>query len=72
MPNIGSGAWRGFEPNSAFFTTHEYRSYLSRGETVLVLPFGQFGTGMLWQAETGMWFRLAGGFTSPIYPGGLV
>lgn len=68
VPNVGSGVWRGFELNPAFFTTHQYRSVLTRGETVLVLPFGQFGTGMLWQAETGMWFRLAGGFTSPIYP----
>lgn len=67
-PNIGSGLWRGGEPNSAFFTTHEYRRVLRRGETVLALPFGQFGTGMLWQAETGMWFRLAGGFVNPVYP----
>jgi len=68
VPNIGSGFWRGWEPNSAFFTTHEYRRVLRRGETVLALPFGQFGTGMLWQAETGMWFRLAGGFVNPVYP----
>ena len=67
-PNIGSGLWRGGEPNSAFFTTHEYRRVLRPGETVLALPFGQFGTGMLWQAETGMWFRLAGGFVNPVYP----
>jgi hypothetical protein len=68
VPNIGSGFWRGSEPNSAFFTTHEYRSVLRPGETVLALPFGEFGTGMLWQAETGMWFRLAGGFVNPVYP----
>jgi hypothetical protein len=68
VPNIGSGFWRGSEPNSAFFTTHEYRKVLRHGETVLALPFGQFGTGMLWQAETGMWFRLAGGFVNPVYP----
>ena len=68
VPNIGSGLWRGREPNSTFFTTHEYRRVLRRGETVLALPFGQFGTGMLWQAETGMWFRLAGGFVNPVYP----
>ncbi len=68
VPNLGSGVWRGREPNPAFFTTNEYRSVLRRGETVLVIPWGQFGTGMLWQAETGMWFRMAGGFVSAVYP----
>jgi hypothetical protein len=68
VPNIGSGVWRGRELNPAFFTTHAYRSVLTRGETVLIVPWGQFGTGMLWQAETGMWFRTAGGYLNPVYP----
>jgi hypothetical protein len=68
VPNIGGGLWRSRESNPAFFTTHQYRSVLTRGETVLVLPFGQLGNGMLWQAETGMWFRMAGGYLSPVYP----
>jgi hypothetical protein len=67
VPNLGSGAWRGTEPNPPFFTTHEYRSVLTRGETVLVVPWGQFGYGMLWQAETGMWFRMAGGYFNAQY-----
>ena len=53
VPNIGAGLWRSQQPNPAFFTTHEYRSVLTRGETVLVLPWGQLGNSMLWQAETG-------------------
>jgi hypothetical protein len=68
VPNIGSGFWRGGEPNSPLFTTQEYRRVLTRGETVLVVPWGQFGTGMLWQAETNMWFRMSGGFVNPVYP----
>jgi hypothetical protein len=67
VPNLGSGAWRGTEPNPPFFTTHEYRSVLTRGETVLVVPWGQLGFGMLWQAETGMWFRMAGGYLNAVY-----
>ena len=39
-----------------------------RGETVLVVPWGQFGLSMLWQAETGMWFRMAGGYLAPAPP----
>jgi hypothetical protein len=67
LPNLSSGAWRGTEPNPPFFTTHEYRRVLTRGETVLVLPWGQLGFGMLWQAETGMWFRMAGGYFNAVY-----
>jgi hypothetical protein len=68
VPNTAGGLWLSRESNPAFFTTHQYRSVLRRGETVLVLPFGQLGNGMLWQAETGMWFRMAGGYLSPVYP----
>src|SRR5205807_1669551 len=68
VPNTTGGLWLSRESNPAFFTTHQYRSVLTRGETVLVLPFGQLGNSMLWQAETGMWFRMAGGYLSPVYP----
>jgi hypothetical protein len=68
VPNLGAGLWRGQQPNPAFFTTHEYRSVLTPGETVLVLPWGQLGNSMLWQAETGMWFRMAGGYLNPKVP----
>ena len=68
VPNLGAGLWSGWSYPTPFFTTHEYRSVLTRGETVLTLPFGQFGEGMLWQADTDMWFRLAGGYINPVYP----
>jgi hypothetical protein len=68
VPNVSAGLWRGQEYNPGFFTTHEYRSVLTRGETVLILPFGQLGDSMLWQADTDMWFRLAGGYINPVYP----
>ncbi len=68
LPNTSGGLWLNRQHNPAFFTTHQYRTVLTRGETVLVLPFGQLGNSMLWQAETGMWFRMAGGYISPVYP----
>jgi hypothetical protein len=70
VPNTAGGLWLSRESNPGFFTTHQYRSVLTRGETVLVLPFGPLGNSMLWQAETGMWFRMAGGYLSPVYPAG--
>ena len=71
VPNIGSGQWRWDVPNPAFFGTHEYRTYIKRGETVLVLPYGYNGMSMLWQAETGMWFRMTGGYLDPPTAAGL-
>ncbi len=68
LPNIGSGLWRWSPPNPSFFTTHQYRTVLRRGETVLVLPYGYLDVSMLWQAETGMWFRMAEGYLNPVPP----
>jgi hypothetical protein len=72
VPNIGAGWWRWSPPNPAFFTTNQYRTILTRGETALVLPANQFGMSMLWQAETGMWFRLAGGYLGTLVPSNYV
>jgi hypothetical protein len=66
VPNLGSGLWHTTPPNPRFFTTTAYRRYLPRDVNVLALPFTSYG--MLWQAETGMWFRLAGGNLGKLFP----
>ncbi len=48
----------------AFFSSGIYQRYISPAETVLVLPYGHDGHSMLWQAQTGMGFRLAQGYIS--------
>jgi len=45
----------------AFIATGAYRTYLPPGATVVVLS-QRGNTGLLWQAETNSYFRLAGGF----------
>ncbi len=45
-----------------FFTSDVYRRYLHRDEVVMPLPYGQDGLSMLWQASTGMYFRMASGY----------
>lgn len=47
----------------AFITTGEYRHYIARGQTVVILS-QRGNAGMLWQAQTNFYFRLAGGFVN--------
>lgn len=46
----------------AFFTTGVYRRVVRRNENVLAVPFGWNGDSMLWQAQSLMYFRMAGGY----------
>jgi hypothetical protein len=47
----------------AFITAGQYRRYLARGETVLVIS-GRGNAGMLFQAVTDGYFRIAGGYVN--------
>lgn len=51
----------GISGTPAFIATGQYRTYLAPGATVVVAS-SRGNTGMRWQAETGFYFRLAGGF----------
>ena len=72
VPNVGAGMWLSRPRNPAFFADAEYRTVLRPSETVLALPFGYIGDCMLWQAETGMRFRMAGGHLGPLFPANYV
>jgi len=68
VPNVGSGLWRMRENNVSFFAGGQYRRFLAPGDTVLALPWAQYGASMLWQAETEMRIRLAGGYLGALLP----
>ena len=52
-----------------FFRFGEYKRYLARGDNVLILPQSVSSNGLLWQAETGFYFRIAvGGIVFPVAP----
>jgi hypothetical protein len=51
-----------------FFATPLFTRYLDRDEIVLVLPNSSDGNSMLWQAQTGMYCRMAGGYVGGIPP----
>ena len=48
-----------------FFASGIYRRYFAANDTVVVLPFGNRGNSLLWQALTDMNFRMAGAYMNP-------
>jgi hypothetical protein len=68
VPNLRQGLWGGARSNPTFFTNGDYKRYVPRNATVLALPWSWRGNSELWQAETGMWFRLAGGYLGKLVP----
>ena len=61
VPNPGAGVWTTTFSVPAFFTSAAYRTCLPGNEIVLPEPVGSGGQAMLWQAENGFHYRLAGG-----------
>jgi hypothetical protein len=54
--------------NPRFFATSMYRNYLTRNETVLMLPYGTNDVSTLWQAETNFYFYMPEGYISGVVP----
>lgn len=65
LPNLSTRWWNTSLDTPTFFSSGLYRKYLARGENALVVPFGWSGNSMLWQAQTDMYFRMAGGWSGP-------
>ena len=55
--------WPGCYDQPAFFSQGLYRKLLHKGERIVVFPYGVTGPSMLWQAQTGMYFSMSGGYT---------
>jgi hypothetical protein len=68
FPNISSSLYGVSPYNPSFFSTDLYRRYLTRNETVLVLPFGHNDISTLWQAETGFYFYMPEGYVLGTIP----
>jgi hypothetical protein len=61
-PNLSTSMWATPSPIPRFFSAGLYKHYIEPGQTVMVLPYGLFGEGDLWQAYTDFYFRMAGGY----------
>ena len=62
LPNLTEAYWTTPLDTPAFFSTGEFKHYIAPGEIVLVIPYGEFGISNIWQATTGFYFRMAGGY----------
>ena len=69
VPNVWRVAYPSFRPSHpdrvAFFTHGDYMTCIPRGGTVVLFPLGNEIDALLWQAEAGFWFRIAGGGLTP-------
>jgi len=67
LPNLSSGYWTSKVETPEFFSSGLYRQYLAPDENVLFIPDTvYFTSNMLWQAQTGMYFRMAEGSIAPM------
>src|SRR5262249_43007108 len=67
-PAVWRIAYRDFPERWPFFTEGLYKTCIPRNENVAIFPFGFWGSSMLWQAESGFWFRMAEGYAAPDPP----
>jgi hypothetical protein len=63
MPNPSASFWATRATLPAFFRDGSSARLLTADDVVLPLPFGQKGMSMLWQAASGMNFKMASGLT---------
>jgi hypothetical protein len=66
LPNLDAHYWITKVGTPAFFSAGLYRKYIAPGENVVVTPYWILGESMLWQAQTGMYFRMAGAWSDPL------
>jgi hypothetical protein len=62
MPAIPFSRWIVKVDLPEFFRDGLYARYLSRDESVLILPYGETGNCMLWQAPSDFYFRMPQGW----------
>ena len=68
IPNLPGGWWFSTLDTPRFFNDGTFRRYLAKDAIILILPYGKDGNSMLWQAQAGMYFRMAGGYAGMTPP----
>ena len=58
LPNTKGPFWKSDLHEPAFFSSGKYRHVIPKGSNAVIVPFGSSGDSMLWQADSGFWFRM--------------
>ena len=61
VPNYPENVWAETAPMPPFLATGAYKRYIAPGETIWLLEVHP-SRALIWQAETGFYFRISGGF----------
>ena len=69
VPNLPATEEATAYVNPTFFTHGTYKHYIARNEPVLTIPNASIGDEMLWQTESGLYFKLVGGYFGNGPPG---
>jgi hypothetical protein len=65
LPPVWTNAYVEQPQRLAFFSDGLYKTCIPRGETLMIFPFAYWGDSLLWQAESGFWFKMAEGALGP-------
>lgn len=70
FPDIrpSSAWWKSDVSVPSFFADGAYRRYVRRNDTVTIIPYPNCGPSMLWQARSGFFFKMAGGYVGVTPP----
>jgi hypothetical protein len=66
FPDVGSAAFDTHIKDPPFFSTGEYKHYLTHADNVLTVPV--WGPNERWQADTHFYFRLSDGYAGNPFP----
>jgi len=65
LPNLSAAYWVAQIDTPPFFRNRLYTHYLAPDDNVLILPYAMKGNSNIWQATTGLYFRMPGGYVNP-------
>lgn len=63
LPNLSAAFWARPIDTPRFFIDGLYKRYIKPDDIIVVLPYAYRSNNMIWQAQSGMYFRMAGGST---------
>lgn len=68
VPDLTHAFWQVHPERWQFFTSKTYKICFPRDQNVAIFPFGSWDASTLWQAESGFYFRMPGGYLAPTPP----